>query len=106
MSTNTPVDPYRRLPDVLGLAASIMRQWYPDYEWSLIGEPASGDPRSVVRVPCPGGGPGSHEPEPFGLDGLLSDIRRVVPARFPDAEHAALMVERPGLPATVIPIRL
>lgn len=40
------------------------------------------------------------------LDCLIVAIREVMAKRFPDATFAALLIDRPGLPDTVIPVSL
>jgi hypothetical protein len=38
------------------------------------------------------------------LDDLIGATRDVMAARFPDAEYAAIIIHRPRVPDTVIPI--
>jgi hypothetical protein len=97
----------KRFPDALREVAAILGRWYPGYKLVLVGEHPTGDERLQLRIPCPEpDGESAEVPEEWDPDGLVGAIRRVVSRRFPDADHAALMIERPGLPATTLPIRM
>lgn len=96
------------LPNLLALVVAKLQTW-PEYRgrrFALVGYDDDG--RTWMQIPCPDAADAAgREAEPCGgLDGLVSCVKRHVKGVYADADHVLLMVHRPGVEPTQIPIRL
>lgn len=108
-----------RIPEVAAELVVLLRRYYPRIRhFTLIGESPDGDDRHDLRLPCPDLLPAAPlwptptvapVEEAASWDLLMETLQqaaRVVRRLDPTADHVCLLVSRPGLTATTIPVRL